>query len=41
VIGGLTVSLVMTLFLVPSLWELFYSLKPGGAASNQAQGADR
>jgi HAE1 family hydrophobic/amphiphilic exporter-1 len=27
VIGGLTVSLVMTLFLVPSLWELFYSFK--------------
>ncbi|MHB8392308.1 MAG: efflux RND transporter permease subunit, partial [Acidobacteriaceae bacterium] len=27
VIGGLSVSLVMTLFLVPSLWELFYSLK--------------
>src|SRR5579875_2243229 len=40
VIGGLTVSLVMTLFLVPSLWELFYSLKSGGA-SNQTQGADR
>jgi hydrophobic/amphiphilic exporter-1 (mainly G- bacteria), HAE1 family len=34
VIGGLTVSLVMTLFLVPSLWELFYSLRPGPAAEN-------
>ena len=33
VIGGLTVSLVMTLFLVPSLWELFYSLKQKAAAS--------
>jgi multidrug efflux pump subunit AcrB len=33
VIGGLTVSLVMTLFLVPSLWELFYSLKRQPAAS--------
>ncbi len=33
VIGGLTVSLVMTLFLVPSLWELFYSLKQTPAAS--------
>jgi len=27
VIGGLAVSLVMTLFLVPSVWELFYSFK--------------
>jgi Cu/Ag efflux pump CusA len=27
VIGGLTVSTVMTLFLVPTLWELFYSWK--------------
>ena len=33
VIGGLAVSLVMTLFLVPSLWELFYSLKQTPAAS--------
>ncbi len=29
VIGGLSVSLVMTLFLVPTVWELFYSLKRG------------
>jgi HAE1 family hydrophobic/amphiphilic exporter-1 len=27
VIGGLSVSTVMTLFLVPALWELFYSWK--------------
>jgi HAE1 family hydrophobic/amphiphilic exporter-1 len=27
VIGGLTVSTAMTLFLVPALWELFYSWK--------------
>ncbi len=27
VIGGLSVSTVMTLFLVPALWELFYSRK--------------
>jgi len=27
VIGGLAVSTVMTLFLVPALWELFYSMK--------------
>jgi hydrophobic/amphiphilic exporter-1 (mainly G- bacteria), HAE1 family len=38
VIGGLTVSLLMTLFLVPSLWELFYSLKRDRAA--QAQGPE-
>ncbi len=31
VIGGLTVSLVMTLFLVPSLWELFYSFQQKSA----------
>ena len=41
VIGGLTVSLVMTLFLVPSLWELFYSLKPGRVAENQGPEAAR
>ena len=38
VIGGLTVSLVMTLFLVPSLWELFYSFKRDHGA--QAQGPE-
>jgi HAE1 family hydrophobic/amphiphilic exporter-1 len=35
VIGGLTVSLVMTLFLVPSLWELFYSFKQSPAAPHE------
>jgi hydrophobic/amphiphilic exporter-1 (mainly G- bacteria), HAE1 family len=38
VIGGLTVSLVMTLFLVPSLWELFYSLKLRRATQETAAG---
>ncbi len=38
VIGGLTVSLVMTLFLVPSLWELFYSFKQRPAAPQQGAG---
>ncbi len=41
VIGGLAVSLVMTLFLVPCLWELFYSLKPkeqvAGSEAGSAQ----
>ena len=41
VIGGLTVSLVMTLFLVPSLWELFYSLKRERAAPAQGPEAVR
>ena len=41
VIGGLTVSLVMTQFLVPSLWELFYSLKLNRAAENQGPEVDR
>jgi multidrug efflux pump subunit AcrB len=41
VIGGLSVSLVMTLFLVPSLWELFYSLKPGRVGENQGPEAGR
>jgi HAE1 family hydrophobic/amphiphilic exporter-1 len=36
VIGGLSVSLVMTLFLVPTLWELFYSMKPASSPQEQA-----
>lgn len=39
VIGGLAVSLVMTLFLVPSLWELFYSLKR--TQTVEAEGMER
>jgi HAE1 family hydrophobic/amphiphilic exporter-1 len=41
VIGGLTVSLVMTLFIVPSLWELFYSLKLRNAPQDQGTEAGR
>jgi multidrug efflux pump subunit AcrB len=35
VIGGLSVSLVMTLFLVPTVWELFYALKQGQGTAGQ------
>lgn len=35
VIGGLSVSLVMTLFLVPTVWELFYSLRQGQGTPRQ------
>jgi multidrug efflux pump subunit AcrB len=37
VIGGLVVSLVMTLFLVPAVWELFYSLKEKPVVSPQGE----
>jgi HAE1 family hydrophobic/amphiphilic exporter-1 len=35
VIGGLSVSLVMTLFLVPTVWELFYAFKQRRGATSQ------
>ncbi len=35
VIGGLGVSLVMTLFLVPTVWELFYSLRAQRTAQDR------
>ncbi|MDA8206956.1 MAG: efflux RND transporter permease subunit [Thermaerobacter sp.] len=37
VIGGLSVSTFMTLFLAPALWELFYSWKKPTARSGQQQ----